>query len=787
MPPAIAKATLVVFGIVTCHGILFACIPPSNTSCTRASNIGLTCDQFGNPAPQLFHTQCSPASSWMPEATNAPVNALADDEVWFHFLPPRTNTDANSPDISEITITVYGNTAMMPVIELYSILCPDYSIRNTAEQVATSAGKRTTVMSVELIACEDYYFRVYHEGAGPAGDGDFRLMIASKRPENDDCSRPFALTLGRPVYSTMLNASESKVSKEYRSLSLGYLSGGSYDEDVWFSFSAWRSSCKIEVALSDSCSTANFDPMFDLWDSDPCNTASAAVKCVNSSASATESWTFDCLDVGRIYFIRVANFHPRSAISPGSGFIVTVEGKDCIPDPNDEFCKAYILNRGWQGYKNDGIEFGNSAGIAPNVTSAYFSAGPGNPPRISCATLQASELENVLKSGANSGANQSLWYRFYSPENCDADVTIHTNDIGTDVNTIIAVYETKPGYVDDPRSTFPLNASCSTDLGTYILPHPIAVSDDWPAEGPVVTSAVSQLITGNYHRSYPAGHSNSYLELTTGSGEGKIRIKPATFYFVQVDAIPAPGQYCTAGNFNLFYQVDLNEVPQVRNFEASNCGITGFDGQTFEADIIWDCNANPPDEFIIRGRPTKNPATEPLIIDGISTYGISPANPIAEPAAGKQRVHLNCLPCGEEFEVWVFYHNEFWNGNDIKGNYLTSHMTYSNRFQTPHCPPAIRKANIEADPKQPGYVVFPNPNSTNFLNIAYNYPDERSIDVKISVVTLFGGKILEYSERLDKKKSGILSVPAGYIGGGIYLLTIEDGTESKTERLIIDR
>ena len=674
------KLLLLMVGITISPFIKSQCISPANTNCNLRQEVWVTCDPCNvSPSDNTYYTQCSPAGSYISAATNAPSGAIPDDEVWFSFTPPRTITGASTSN-SKVTITVIGNCQMNPIIELYNTPCP--TTAGPALGVGFSNGSYVATLSMTLNDCEEYAFRVYHKGSGTVGDGDFQLFVNVDNPDNDECSAPYPLLVNNTwVDATNVNATPSDASTNCTSTGPGYKSGATYDDDVWFSFIAPSSDItRISVKGIAQCNSelsTNFDPVFELWNENPCdNPLATPLKCINEyTGNNMEVHDFNCLEELQTYYIRVTDYNAIDCIS-GAEFQIKAHGINCSPPSNDNFCNALILQGSWPDYNNDGIEDGNAAGVAPNTHSAYRIHGNyGHNPRISCASFESGNNEPILTTSGGSGKGQTVWYRFLAPENCDADVLLHTNSTSTDFNTVIAVYETLPGYTDDPTSSLPTTVTCGTDLASYINTTAVASNDDWPVGGPTITSGYHNVVP-HFSTPVPSGSTNSYIALTTGSTPGYTQINPGQFYYVQVDALESDA--CAEGSFDLYYQVVQNEVPAIVNFTVS-CGASNYNAQ-----IEWTCDVNPPDTYKIR-REDWNPQDEPVNEMGPGTYAITPAI-ITSPGTGTQTADLDCLPCESDVEVWVFYENTTYLGSSISSR-ATSQTTRALRFTTPACPP----------------------------------------------------------------------------------------------------
>ena len=141
--------------------------------------------------------------------------------------------------------------------------------------------------------------------------------FAFTQPVNDDCSGAIDLSPSEycfPVSGDVSNATQS-------------LAGcnGTADDDVWYQFTATKTTHKIQVFGS-----SDFDAVFELFEGS-CNTLSS-LDCVdNSFAGDEESLEYANFTVGQTYFVRVYDYF--GSIPTTTTFDICISGTPTVTFP----------------------------------------------------------------------------------------------------------------------------------------------------------------------------------------------------------------------------------------------------------------------------------------------------------------------------------------------------------------------------------------------------------------------------------------------------------------------
>ncbi len=254
---------------------------PANDLKTSAQHL----DVNSSPCVDLCGTIYSSAGA---TATSGLVSCIggtvADDDVWFEFTATNPST----------TIKVLSSGNYNAAVELFNasntlLICSD----------AAAEGLTETLSPTTLIAGQQYYVRVYHNGSlYGSGTGQFSICVSATPipPINDNCANAISLPVVTNVFTT---GSQTIAATASSSIPLCSVSGTTPDDDVWYSFVATNTTEVITVIGG-----TGFNAVIQLF-SGTCGLLNS-IQCVNSLGNGqTEVLTATNLTRNQTYFIRV--------------------------------------------------------------------------------------------------------------------------------------------------------------------------------------------------------------------------------------------------------------------------------------------------------------------------------------------------------------------------------------------------------------------------------------------------------------------------------------------------
>ena len=215
-----------------------------------------------------------------------------DDDVWFTFVSDGLNT--------QYTITLRNSPAYDGVLQLGTYNGATFTPITCVD--ATGTGLIESIVTGQY-APGTYYVRVFHDGTGFAGSGQFSICvnIPTPPPANDNIAGAFrAVTLTSNL--TCVNTAGTTIGA---TLSPQTVCGGTADDDVWYSFVA--QSANLDVIQVTGLTTFNAHlQVFSSSDNTPAGTLTQVGSCINvTSTGGVETFTGSGLTPGNTYFVRV--------------------------------------------------------------------------------------------------------------------------------------------------------------------------------------------------------------------------------------------------------------------------------------------------------------------------------------------------------------------------------------------------------------------------------------------------------------------------------------------------
>ncbi len=261
----------------------------------------------------IYYTSRSATNSGLGQAGCTTTAGNEDDDVWFSFVSNGT---------SNYLLTLRSSPVYDGVLQLFqgdattNITCVNATGAGLIESYTTSG-----------LAAGTYYVRVFHNGVGIGGSGQFALCISEviPPPANDNICGATSLT----VNPTCVNTSGSTLSATISPTTPAPTCGTGFT-DVWYSFVASTTGDAVTVS-----SGTGFNAAIAAYSSsdNTCSGTLTQVSCTNATSTggvetATGPWV-----IGNTYFIRV--YHAGGGVG-GTGALnicVTATAPNCVAAP----------------------------------------------------------------------------------------------------------------------------------------------------------------------------------------------------------------------------------------------------------------------------------------------------------------------------------------------------------------------------------------------------------------------------------------------------------------------
>lgn len=334
--------------------------PPANDNCAGAVALTVNPDLLCGTTTAGTTISATQSSETAPSCGASGTN----DDVWYSFVATQST--------HVVTLTVPSFTDM--AMAFYSGSC------GSLTQVACSDPNTASLFG--LTASQTYYVRVYTWSSSALTSADFSICVGTPPPPppppaNDDCSNATAVT----VNSGITCSSTSPGTLVGATPSSGPVQGpGTYDDDVWYSFTATSDIHTIALTFV-SGSTGDF--VFQVLDD-----CGAGVAILTSDPQTA---TVEGLTPSAPYYIRVASW--TSTPNQTSTFTVCVTTPP-PPPANDKCTNAQLLT------------------VSP-------SCGAG----VSGTTLSATQDADPTPT-CSFGTTRDVWYRFNTGTNVALNVNI---------------------------------------------------------------------------------------------------------------------------------------------------------------------------------------------------------------------------------------------------------------------------------------------------------------------------------------------------------------------------
>ena len=321
--------------------------PPSNDDCSGAKFVtaGAICDtELGNG---MYATQSL--------AQCLGSAGAATDDVWFKFTA-QSNSQFISVDPSD--------SKFDPVIQVFSA-CGTAMVPPVCNDASFPVGNFGNALVTGLTSGNTYYYRVYDISTTNQDSTSFTTCVVNA-VVNDDCAGAINVTPGQtcnPIEADALYASQS--------LAQCTGSAGAANDDVWFKFTATKTTQFISVTPEDK----GYDPVVEVYSG--CGTPIAPAICNDANYPKGKFGTnvVKGLTVGNTYYYRVYDISTTNQD--------TMKFTTCVVEP--------VIND----------DCTNATNITPGTICNPI-AGDGT-----YASLSLAEC-----TGSAGAANDDVWYKF---------------------------------------------------------------------------------------------------------------------------------------------------------------------------------------------------------------------------------------------------------------------------------------------------------------------------------------------------------------------------------------
>jgi hypothetical protein len=262
--------------------------PPANDECTSA--IALTIVDTSCNATAATLVGATPSS----QAENCEIQTFFND-IWFSFTANQPKQIIEFSNIVERPVDLFGQISSGTCGGITEVDC--FSI--------PFAQNNTTYTATGLQSGTSYFLRIASYDVDPLST-TFDICIRDTIPDppvNDECASSLPITVSpgiictSSVSSTVAGATPSGVASSCPS-------GGNFDDDVWFSFTA--TSATHEIILTNvSGPTQDLDVQVN---SGSCGALSQLICHRDLSPSDSTGFEVTGLVPGNTYYIRVASF-----------------------------------------------------------------------------------------------------------------------------------------------------------------------------------------------------------------------------------------------------------------------------------------------------------------------------------------------------------------------------------------------------------------------------------------------------------------------------------------------
>jgi hypothetical protein len=406
-------------------------------------------------------------------AAAAACLGTADDDVWFKFTATAADTK----------VDIGAGGSFIPRVQ---ILNSDYSVLSTAICVTAATGLKASANPTALVVGNDYFVRVYHDGAGSSSttgiDGMFSICVYAtpQPPANDNCTAATIL----PINATCVTLAGSTLNS---TASTQAVCAGTADDDVWYKFVA-NTGENVTINVQ---SVGSFNAHVQVLDgglTGDC-AATTSVSCINAtSTGGLETVVLSSLTSGKTYFVRV--YHTLAGTASGS-FTICATATCRTPTPsaatsilstsaNIPFtctdCSGLILEYGpTASFTTPGVgaTAGTGGTVVPITTSPFALTG------LTAVTGYRYFLRQSCTVAGYSANSAAL--TFTTPEACPVPTAVATNTIrptSANVTWTCATCGTDPviieygpvGFVPGTGATAGAGTIASTTVGSpYVL------------------------------------------------------------------------------------------------------------------------------------------------------------------------------------------------------------------------------------------------------------------------------------------------------------------------------
>ena len=380
---------------------------PSNDDC--AGSISLT------PGSTCSYT--AGKSAWATSSGVAACTGNPDDDVWYQFTANATYE----------RIVVDGDADYDPVVEVFSGGCGGLTSIKCENTVGTGGTEDFFVTG--LTVSSTYYVRVYDFGnyfGQTTASGTFNICVmGGSPPPNDNCAGALALPSNG---SCVVFGGSSTTTFATPSGTGTPCTGGSVDDDVWYSFVAMNSNHTITVDPN-SAMNAQIQIL-----EGACGSL-LSFQCQDAGGiNITENMIVTGLTIGNTYYVRISH-NGTFYGSDGSFTICNVGSASSV---GDDPCSALALP-------------------APTAACIYGTYD------LSSASLTTSPGTPGCSWGTISPRDKDIWFKVQMPANGILDIVGYLVAGGIN-DQVLAVYESN-GPGDNCASLTYLECNDDYDFG----------------------------------------------------------------------------------------------------------------------------------------------------------------------------------------------------------------------------------------------------------------------------------------------------------------------------------
>ncbi len=374
---------------------------PSNDNVANATTLSVNsspCTAFCG----TYYTSLNATNSGFGPSTCGTTAGYEDDDVWFKF---------NTTVATDYTIKLRNSPGYDGVLQLL-----DASYNSITCVNATGAGLIETINAIGLIAGgQTYYLRVYHNGTGVGGSGQFSMCVSEviNPPSNDNICGATNLTT-----SIACSATNSQMPSTLAATASPQAAcSGTPDDDVWYKFTAVTASDLVTVQ-----SGAGYNAQLQIFSSsdNTCTGTLTSLACVNNTSTGGVETFSGTLTPGNTYFARV--YHTATGAGSGNFSIcVTAVAPSCITSPTSPAdggssgaCAANAVTLSWPSAS---VATGYDVYVDGSLVSTNQAALTYNAGVLSAGTHT---WKIVARNGIGSASGCPTWSFSVTPLVCSA-------------------------------------------------------------------------------------------------------------------------------------------------------------------------------------------------------------------------------------------------------------------------------------------------------------------------------------------------------------------------------